>query len=126
MELKIPFFFFEASVGKLSNPPSSQLCVENLSVERALLHPVFSPSDTLRGRGRDALENLNVRGKAQAEIAAAWARVSAVVLASQGILQRKWAVFILSLSLSPSFSLLLSASPFSGPITKGLQDYCMG
>jgi len=45
-----------ASVGKPSNPPTSELCVENLSVERSLLDLVLSPTDTLKRGGSDALE----------------------------------------------------------------------
>ena len=50
-------------MGKLSNPPSSELCLENLSVERSLLDLGLSPTGTLKRGGSDALENLHVEGE---------------------------------------------------------------
>ena len=102
-----------ASVGKPSNPPSSQLCIENLSVGRSLLDLVLSPSDTLRRGGSDALEKPACgRGEAQVEIAAALAAVLVAVLPSRGILQGELAVSY-CLFLPRSFFLPLPASPSS-------------
>lgn len=63
------------------------------------------------------------RGKAQVDNAAGSAAVSAALLAFPAILQGELAVFMLSLSASPSFSFLLHASLFSQLITKGLQGH---
>lgn len=54
---------FVASVGEPSSSPSSQLCIENLSVGRCFPDPVLSPSTTLRRGGGGALDNLHVERK---------------------------------------------------------------
>lgn len=117
-----------ASVGKPSNPPSSQVCIENLSVGRSLLDLVLSPSDTLRRGGSDALENLHVEaGETQVEIAAALAAVLVAVLASRGNFAGGIGRFILSLSPSlflpsPSRLSLLSETPKGYRVTASDRD----
>lgn len=123
-----------ASVGKPNNPPSSQLCIENLSVGRSFLDPVLSPSDTLRRRGSNALENLHVEGESPSRNRCLLSAVVWVaLLASRVILHGKLAVFMspspsLFLPSPSSFFLSLPASPFSQPNTKwlkGLQGHCI-